>query len=97
MFDLKRGLRESRNLTRSTSQPKSCFKASLSSYKESGGIEYTSDLLIAIQYRDMRNIEAEKDKNPRELEFSILKNRNGVAGKKIPFDYYSEFNYFEEV
>lgn len=72
-------------------------QASLNAFKESGGIEYTSDLLIALQFRDMTNIDAEKDKNPREVEVSILKHRNGVAGKKIPFDYYSEFNYFEEV
>ena len=73
----------------------------LSSFKESGAIEYSSDVLIGLQLQGVgrKNFDAtkEKAKNPREVELVILKNRNGVTGKKIKYHYYPMFNYFEEM
>ena len=73
----------------------------LSSFKESGAIEYSSDVLIGLQLQGVgrKNFDAtkEKAKNPREVELVILKNRNGVTGKKIKYHYYPMFNYFEEI
>lgn len=87
---------------------------SMSSFKESGAIEYSSDVLLGIQFTKQReidkanaakkpnearlilDIDVEKSKSPRELEVKILKNRNGITGKSVDFNYYPRFNYFEE-
>lgn len=72
----------------------------MEAFKESGAIEYSSDVLIGLQLKGAgeKGFDAteEKKKNPREIELVILKNRNGRAGDKIPFNYYPLFNYFKE-
>lgn len=73
----------------------------MSAFKESGAIEYSSDVLIGLQLKGIGNksfnfIEAKK-KNPREIELVILKNRNGRAGDIIEYSYYPMFNYFDEL
>ena len=72
----------------------------LADFKESGAIEYGTDVLIGLQFRgagksDFDSTEA-KQKNPREIELTILKNRNGKTGNTIEYKYYPLFNYFEE-
>lgn len=72
----------------------------MEAYKESGAIEYSSDVLLGLQLegagtRDFDPTEAKK-KNPRSVELVVLKNRNGALGEKIRFDYYPLFNYFQE-
>jgi replicative DNA helicase len=71
---------------------------SMAAFKESGAIEYSSDVLLALQFQGQENRinfdEASKN-NPRKVELKILKNRNGGKGE-IPFDYHQLFNYFEE-
>lgn len=71
-------------------------KVALDSFKESGGLEYTSDCLIGLEFQNRKNLDEERAKNPREVEAIILKNRNGEAGRNIKFNYYAAFNYFEE-
>lgn len=73
----------------------------MEAFKESGAIEYSSDVLIGLQLKgagrkDFDANEA-KMKTPREIELVILKNRNGSTGDRVEFKYYSLFNYFEEV
>lgn len=73
----------------------------MEAFKESGAIEYSSDVLIGLQLKgagkkDFDANEAKK-KSPREIELIILKNRNGSAGNRIEFSYYPLFNYFKEV
>nr|WP_012477139.1 DnaB-like helicase C-terminal domain-containing protein [Streptococcus thermophilus]ABC55705.1 putative primase-helicase [Streptococcus thermophilus] len=73
---------------------------SMQAFKESGAIEYSSDVLIGLQLKgagdkDFDPTEAKK-KNPREVELVILKNRNGQTGSKVPFEFYPMFNYFVE-
>lgn len=72
----------------------------MEAFKESGAIEYSSDVLLGLQLKGAgeKNFDAAeaKEKKPRELELVVLKNRQGPAGKKIPFNYYPMFNYFEE-
>ncbi|MDE6708536.1 MAG: hypothetical protein K2K06_10940 [Oscillospiraceae bacterium] len=64
-------------------------------------IEYSSDVLIGLQLKGAGTKEFDvteaKAKNPREIELVILKNRNGVTGKRIQYKYYPMFNYFEEI
>ena len=71
------------------------------SFKESGAIEYSSDVLIGLQLKGAGTKEFDvteaKAKNPREIELVILKNRNGATGKRIQYKYYPMFNYFEEI
>lgn len=72
----------------------------LSSFKESGGVEYGSDVIIGLQFAGTgkeTDLNYEKSKNIRNIELWILKNRNGATGKKINFNYTAMFNHFEEV
>jgi len=82
------------------------------SFKESGGIEYTVDVLLGLQYsivneltwdskkgKDKENkakIGAEKGKPIRDIELVCKKNRTGKQQFSIKFDYFSEYNYFIE-
>lgn len=73
---------------------------SMQAFKESGSIEYSSDVLIGLQLKGAGNKDFDelkaKDKTPREVELVILKNRNGKTGGKIAYEYYTIFNCFKE-
>lgn len=74
-------------------------KISLQSLKESGGIEYCAEVILGLQFRDMGkdfDIDEAKARNPREIEMIVLKNRFGMTGTTINYDFYPEYNYFEE-
>ncbi len=74
-------------------------------FKESGAIEYGSDVLIGLQVQgaggkltpqdNLKKIEECKEHAIRNVELKILKNRNGQTGGKIGLRYYSLFNCFE--
>lgn len=74
-------------------------KINMAAFKESGAIEYGSDVLIGLQLtgageKDF-DVDEEKSKNPREIDFCILKNRNGrITTNGIPLLYYPVFNCF---
>lgn len=72
----------------------------MESFKESGAIEYSSDVLIGLQLKGVGdinfNLNEAKSKEPREIELLVLKNRNGKTGAKANFKYYAIFNYFVE-
>ena len=81
-------------------------KVSMASFKESGAIEYSSDVLIGLQLKGQGekdfNVDEAKGKsnspeNYRDIELVILKNRNGRTGGKAYYRYYAWFNYFKEV
>jgi replicative DNA helicase len=82
---------------------------SMTAFKESGAIEYSSDVLIGLQFEKMSEILGKEDvritaesinilkrADPRKIELKILKNRNGATGDSIKYDYYPKFNYFHE-
>lgn len=73
----------------------------MEAFKESGAIEYSSDILIGLQLKGAGgkdfDANAAKGKNPREIELVILKNRNGATGKTLAYEYYPLFNYFREI
>lgn len=75
-------------------------EATMAAFKESGGIDYSADVLLGLQARGAGsrafNLDEEKRKDPRELELKILKNRSGALGEPIPFRYYPAFSCFEE-
>lgn len=74
---------------------------SMEAFKESGSLEYSSDILIGLQLKGAGkkefNANEAKQKNPREVELVILKNRNGKTGSTVNLEYYPMFNYFKEV
>ena len=73
----------------------------MEAFKESGAIEYSSDILIGLQLKGAgsKDFDANiaKSRNPREVELVVLKNRNGATGAKVAYEYYPLFNYFKEV
>lgn len=80
-------------------------QASMESFKESGEIEYISDVLIGLQLKgcqgDGDNIQTKIDENKakpiRSVELKLLKQRDGIATKTINFEYKPRFNYFKEI
>lgn len=72
----------------------------MEAFKESGAIEYSSDVLIGLQLKGAGGNKFDateaKNKDPREVELVILKNRNGRAGNKVEYQFYPMFNYFAE-
>lgn len=70
-------------------------------FKESGAIEYSSDVLIGLQFRGAGsptfNARAAKAQTPREVELIVLKNRNGrLPNFPVSFSFYPLFNYYED-
>ena len=76
------------------------LEVSMNAFKESGGIDYSADVLLGLQARGAGrsgfNIDEEKRKDPRELELKILKNRSAGLGQPIPLRYYPAFSCFVE-
>lgn len=83
----------------------------LSSFKESGAIEYTSDVLLGLQPAKMiayANTKEEikyntglikackEEKEERHLVVNVLKNRNGLVGKQALFDSFPRYNLFTD-
>ena len=73
----------------------------MEAFKESGALEYSSDVLMGLQLEGVGSenfdVNEAKSKDPREVELVILKNRNGATGEKLSFKYYPRFNYFKEL
>lgn len=75
----------------------------MSSFKESGGIESLADVLIGLDFKTMlknRNrvdIEHEKQKSPRDVTLTIVKNKQGQIGCSVDYKYYPAYNMFEEL
>jgi len=72
----------------------------IDSFKETGGIEYSADLLLGLQFQACHeknmDLNAEKDKDPREVELSILKQRYGSSGNLVGLRYYPAYDCFLE-
>ena len=70
----------------------------MEAFKESGDIEYSTDVLIGLQLQGTGeqdfDVNEAKKKNPREIEAVVLKNRNGRTGDTLNFAYYPMFNKF---
>lgn len=80
------------------------------SFKESGGIEYTADVIWGLQLKCIHDelfskqnkinekrqkiMEAKKS-NPRKIELVCLKNRFGISSYSCFFDYYPKFDLFK--
>ena len=74
---------------------------SFEAFKESGALEYGSDVMIGLQLEGAGtkdfDAQAKKAENPRRIELKILKNRFGQIPKEpLAFYFYPAFNVFEE-
>ncbi|MDR0919410.1 MAG: hypothetical protein LBM93_09235 [Oscillospiraceae bacterium] len=69
----------------------------LADFKESGGIEYGADVILAMQYNDKKDKENESD-GKRNMDLRILKNRMGrsLINDGLSFDFYYKFNFFKD-
>lgn len=80
------------------------------SFKESGGIEYTADVVWGLQLQAIHNeifdtqaklnekrqiIRDAKAANPRKIELVCLKNRFGISSYTCSYDYYPQFDLFK--
>lgn len=72
----------------------------LESFKESGSIEYSADVILGMQYHGIDrkgfSLEEAKNRRPRELDLTLLKMRYGRDGLSIPLRFYSESSYFQQ-
>lgn len=73
---------------------------SMKSFKESGGVEYSCDVLMGLQFEGVagdneKEIQAKRKSN-RDIELVILKNRNGQTGSKVKYSYIPKYNLFSE-
>lgn len=81
------------------------------SFKESGGIEYTADVVLGLQLACLdeeifnkdnkikekrERIKAAKGENPRKIKLVCLKNRYGSPDWTIDYKYYPQYDWFEE-
>ncbi len=79
------------------------------SFKESGGIEYTADVIWGLQLSIMNNttfnssqevikkrqiVKTAKKSVPRKIQLVCLKNRYGRSSYECDFDYYPQFDLF---
>lgn len=82
---------------------------SFESLKESGGIEYTADVVWGLQLQcldekvfaldksqqEKRNrIAQAKAETPRKIKFVCIKNRYGISNYSCAFDYYPQYDLF---
>ena len=80
------------------------------SFKESGGIEYTADVLWGLQLQCIhenifsqankinqkrQRIKEAKREIPRKIELICLKNRFGISSYSCQFNYYPNYDLFE--
>lgn len=81
------------------------------SFKESGGIEYTADVVWGLQLEALNDeifskenklkekrerIKEAKAETPRRVELVCLKNRYGISSYKASFEYYPQYDLFRE-
>jgi len=66
------------------------WDSEMTGFKESGGIEYSCDVLIKLKANN------DKKEPIRDVSLMILKNRNGSVSDKLSYSYYTKYNYFSE-
>lgn len=69
-------------------------------FRESSSIEYTSNCLISLKYREQGesdfNLQEAKLEKERDIELNILKNRFAPSGGTIYYEFMSALNYWNE-
>ena len=80
----------------------------LADFKESGAIEYSADVIIALQLAEIEGsdikdagkiLDAKKEamgRDTREISAVILKNRLASVGERVPLEFIPMFNWYRE-
>lgn len=75
-------------------------EVSMESFKESGAVEYSADVLMGLQLAGCGekgfDVNKAKSREPRQIELVILKNRSGIPYAKQLYSYNAKYNYFTE-
>ncbi|WP_099203915.1 DnaB-like helicase C-terminal domain-containing protein [Scatolibacter rhodanostii] len=82
-------------------------KVKIESFKETGGIEYSADVVLGLSFskapefstlKSKFSLSTEKGKTPREVELTALKQRYGSSGasSSVKMHYYAKYDYFTE-
>lgn len=80
---------------------------SMSAFKESGSIEYSADVLLGMEFSEIHKgqptkksrldwLTEQKQRCPRLVDISILKQRYGESNVRVPFRYYSAWDCFQQ-
>lgn len=68
----------------------------MAAFKETGGIEYSADVLLGLQSSFSENGISQNEGGERRVEIIVLKNRYGKAGETVKFNFITEYSCFEE-
>lgn len=81
-----------------------------SAFKESSSIEYSADLILALQFECLDpqsknkptaenpfNADEEKCTKPRHMQLKVIKQRGGEGGQRVNYDFWAAYNEFEEL
>lgn len=79
----------------------------MSAFKESGSIEYSADVLMGLEFSEIHDrrpakkdglqwLMEQKQKCPRLVDISILKQRYGESNVRVPFRYYQNWDFFQQ-
>lgn len=85
---------KSKNVTKNNSLNEAEQNIGLADFKESGGIEYGADIILALQHEKNDN-----DNNDKQaVRLRVLKNRLGKTSKDtyLSFDFFYKFNFFKD-
>lgn len=73
---------------------------SMEAFKESGAVEYSSDVLLGLQAAGIGearfDMNAAKLRHPRDVELVLLKNRSGAPHGVVKLRYYAKYSLFTE-
>lgn len=79
----------------------------MSAFKESGSIEYSADVLMGLEFSEIHEnrptkkgglqwLMEQKQRCPRLVDISILKQRYGESNVRVPFRYYQTWDFFQQ-
>lgn len=68
----------------------------MESFKESGIIEYTCDILLGLGLTNNGDRQQELKRTPRKVSLTLLKGRHALVGMNINYDFYSMYSTFVE-
>lgn len=68
----------------------------LASFKESGGIEFSADVVWGLQINSSSGKNKSSSETTRDMQLVVLKNRYGTKDRSINLVFYTEIGMFDE-
>lgn len=72
------------------------IKADMSAFSGSRSIIYDADGLYALGFHNTEDLDAERKKEIRDIDFKVIKQRNGAAGGVAQLSFNAKFMYFTD-